>query len=207
MGKIEFLKDLTKARERFPFLESEAGKVKGYPYTLTDGFEVSDDEGNHWGTFRASVHFPETYPKGFPVMQDLSKAFPWEDDWHISPGNGECCVCGVIEKEEIAINGIAILGFIQNYVLPFYANQLYRQKYGEYKNGEYAHYGEGVWQALEEEFRTKDRVKIRRFFVEMSTKRGRNDVCFCGSGIKYKKCHMSRIKMIEDVINNNLHSC
>ena len=70
---------------------------------------------------------------------------------------------------------------------------------GGYKNGEYAHNEEGVWEALEEEFKSKDRIKIRRFLSEMRIKRGRNDICFCGSGKKYKKCHLPRIKIIKDV--------
>jgi len=200
MGREEFLRDLKLAKENYPFMEVEPSEYRDYPFKIQDDFEITDHEGNHYGTFRAAVLFPKTYPKGFPVMFDMSKEFFWEDDWHISPKTGECCVCGVIEKEEIGQKGITVLEFIKKYVLRFYANQLYRRKYGHYKNGEYAHYEEGVWEALEEEFNTKDRVKIRRFLTEMRTKRGRNDVCFCGSGKKYKKCHLLRINIIEKVI-------
>jgi len=201
MGREDFLKDLKLAQNDYPFMEVEPSKHRDYPFKVVDDFEVTDHEGNHWGTFRASIHFPKTYPKGFPVMVDMSKEFPWEDDWHMSPRNGECCVCGVIENEEVGRHGISVLEFVQKYVLRFYANQVYRKKYGHYKNGEYAHHEEGVWEALEEEFKTKDRVKIRRFLGEMRTKRGRNDSCFCGSGVKYKKCHLPRIKIIEAASN------
>jgi hypothetical protein len=196
MGQEDFSRDLELAQKEYPFLEIEPTEIKAYPFKLEDDFEITDHEGNHYGTFRASVHFPSTYPKGFPVMFDMSEKFPWEDDWHMSPRNGECCVCGVIEKEEVGQKGITVLEFIQKYVIRFYANQVYRETYGHYKNGEYAHYGEGIWEALEEEFNTKDRVRIRRFLGEMRTKRGRNDDCFCGSGKKYKKCHWGREKFI-----------
>lgn len=202
MGKEDFYKDLEVAKEVYPFIEDESSQFRDYPFKIVNDFEVSDHEGNHWGTFRASVCFPKTYPKGFPVMQDLSKEFPWEDDWHISPSSGECCVCGVIEKEEEAQRGITILEFVKNYVLQFYANQIYRKEFGYYKNGEYSHYIEGVWESLEEEFMTKDRLKIKNYLLEMKNKRGRNEVCFCGSGRKYKKCHLPRIKIIESVVNN-----
>lgn len=202
MGEARFLKDLSKAQEKYPFLELETGISKAYPFRLTDDFEVSDDEGNYWGSFRASIHFPKDYPKGAPVLQDKSKVFPWEHDWHTSPKEGECCVCSVIEKAEIAKKGITIMAFIKNYVQPFYANQLFKQEYGEYKNGDYSHYDEGVWESLEEEFKTKDRIKIRRFLNELKMKRGRNKSCFCGSGTKYKKCHLDRVDLIESVISN-----
>ena len=204
MGREKFLKDIEIAKEQFAFIDYEYREGKKYPYKVTDDFEIIDNEGNHWGTFRASVYFTKSYPRGIPIMQDESKAFPWEVDWHISPKDGECCVCGVIEQEELARKGISIKDFINNYTKPFYANQVYRKEYGCYKNGEYAHYEEGVWESLEEEFNTKDRVKIRRFFVEMKTKRGRNEACFCGSGIKYKKCHLQRINIIEGVFKKRI---
>ncbi len=200
MEKKQFTRDLKMVQNEFPFMEYEYSKGKIYPYKITDDFEISDNEGNHWGTFRASVYFHHSYPKEFPVLLDESKIFPWENDWHISPNTGECCVCSIIEKEEVAKSGISLLDFILKYVRPFYANQLYRQEFGEYKNGEYAHHGEGVWQALEEEFNTMDRSKIRQFLMDMRTKRGRNDVCFCGSGKKYKKCHLTRTKLLETVM-------
>lgn len=200
MGQEDFLRDMEMAKEEFPFMEMEPSEYSEYPFKVEDDFEITDHEGNYYGTFHASVLFPKTYPKGFPVLIDMSKEFPWEVDWHISEKNGECCVCGVIEKEEIGKKGITILDFVKNYVLRFYANQLYRRKYGHYKNGEYAHYEEGAWEALQEEFNTKDRDKIRRFIREIRTKRGRNDVCFCGSGIKFKKCHLLRIDIIENVM-------
>ena len=201
MGREDFLNDLELAREEYPFMEMEYSQYREYPFKIVDDFEVIDHEGNHWGTFRASVIFPKTYPKGFPILFDISKEFSWEDDWHMSSTNGECCVCGVIEKEEVGQKGISVLEFIQKYVLQFYANQIYRKEFGYYKNGDYAHGKGGVWEALEEEFNTKDRDEIRRFLNEMRTKRGRNDVCYCGSGKKYKKCHLSRLNIIETVIN------
>ena len=204
MGHEDFHKDLKLAKEDYPFMEVEPSEYREYPFNIEDNFEIRDHEGNHYGTFRASVHFPKTYPKGFPVMFDMSKEFPWEDDWHMSSKTGECCVCGVIEKEEIGQKGITVLEFIQKYVLRFYANQLYRRKYGQYKNGEYAHYEEGVWEALEEEFNTKGRIKIRQLLKEMRTKRGRNDVCFCGSGKKYKNCHLGREQIIIKATNGIL---
>lgn len=201
MEKEGFLSDLEKVKKQFPFLEYEFRHDKEYPYKITNDFEISDHEGNHWGTFRASAYFSQSYPRGFPLLEDHSKAFPWEDDWHISPENGLCCVCGIIEQEEVAVKGISVSGFVHDYIHPFYANQVYRQEYGEYKNGEYAHDEEGAWQALEEEFNLKDRDEIRKLLFQMKIKRGRNQVCFCGSGIKYKKCHLKRIKILEPAIN------
>ncbi len=198
MGRKEFLKDLDMAREVYPFLEYEYIEDKVYPYKITDDFEITDDEGNHWGTFRASVYFHHTYPKGFAVLVDESKSFPWKIDWHTSD-NGECCVCSPLENIKMTTKPITILSFIENYVLRFYANQIYRREYGQYKNGEYSHNAEGVWEVFEEEFHTTNRKEIFRLIHQMNIKRGRNELCFCGSGKKYKNCHIYRCKDLLDL--------
>lgn len=83
--------------------------------------------------------------------------------------------------------------------MPFYANQIHKKEFGHYKNGEYGHYEEGIWEALEEEFATSNREDILLILGRMNSKRGRNEVCFCGSGKKFKKCHINRIVYIEAV--------
>jgi SEC-C motif-containing protein len=195
--KQEFLKDLEEARELYPFIEYEYLSNKLFPHKITDDFEITDHEGNHWGTFRASVYFSYLYPRGFAILQDVSKAFPWEIDWHTSE-EGQCCVCSPIESIEMKTKELSILCFINRYIIPFYSNQIYKREFDEYKNGNYSHDHEGIWEALEEELSTRDRKKIKQIVDYIRTKPGRNDICYCGSGKKLKKCHLDRIAYIKD---------
>ena len=197
MIEDQFIKDLEEAQRLFPSLEYDYLPNKRYAHKLTGTFDIIDGEENHWGAFSASLYFADYYPKGFALLQDNSKAFPWDLNWHIDEKTGLCCVCGPIEREERAAKAISILGFIEAYVIPFYANQIHKNEFGFYKNGEYAHFKEGIWEALEEEFGTSDRKKITLLLIQMRSKRGRNEICFCGSGIKFKKCHMNRIPYID----------
>ena len=163
MGRIEFLKDLSEAKKQFPFIDYEYLDGKEYPFKITDDFEVSDDEGNHWATFRASVYFHQFYPKEFPILQDLSRIFPWNEDWHISPIDRVCCVCGVIEQEEYSETGISILKFISGYIIPFYANQVYRTEYGQYRNGDYAHDEKEYGNLSKKSLTQKTELKLKGF--------------------------------------------
>ncbi|GLU43274.1 SEC-C domain-containing protein [Allomuricauda sp. NBRC 101325] len=193
----QFIRDLDEAKRLFPSLEYHHLPNKRFVHKVTGTFDIIDGEENHWGAFSASLYFTDSYPKGFALLKDNSRAFPWDLNWHIDEKTGLCCVCGPIEREERAAKGISILGFIEGYVIPFYANQIYKKEFGFYKNGEYAHFIEGIWEALEEEFGTSDRKQIKLMLNQMRSKRGRNEDCFCGSGIKFKKCHMNRIPYIE----------
>lgn len=206
MGKAEFLRDLDATKEQYSFLEYEYTDNGQFPHKVTIDFDVTDGDGTQWGTFSASIYFHYTYPKGFALVKDGSKEFPWEIDWHIDEKSGFCCVCGPIEREEKAISGISVTSFVKDYVIPFYANQVYKREFGQYKNGEYAHNDEGIWQALEDEFETTNRKQIAQYLKLSGIKRGRNEVCFCESGKKYKKCHLNRIGYIKAVakqLSNN----
>lgn len=203
MDGNRFLKDYFQAKEKFPQLNYEYLGLFKYPHKVSCDFEIIDHEENHWGTFRASIFYHYTYPKGFAILKDESNAFPWVLDWHIDEKSGQCCVCGPVESAERSSTGITVLSFINDYAIPFYANQIYKKEYGQYKNGEYSHFKEGVWEALEEEFLTSDRNQIIDMLGRIKIKRGRNAACFCGSGIKYKKCHLHRIKFIIDLVNKS----
>lgn len=196
----DFVRDFREACLEFPELQLHVIEDKQYCYKLEGDFQIIDEEGFHWGTFHASIYFTDNYPKGFPILQDHSKAFPWTDEWHIAPEDGLCCVCGPIEQAEKSLSGIKVLDFITMYVFPFYANQIYKSEYGSYKNGEYAHEFDGLWQALFEEFNVSSKEEVKMLLSKMDAKIGRNDPCFCGSERKFKKCHLNRIEIIEEVL-------
>ncbi len=91
---------------------------------------------------------------------------------HINP-DGDCCL-GLFKNAE-AQN---ILEFIKQYVLPFFVWRAYKQKYDEIPPwGEWSHCDEGI-----------------KEFKNNFKKIGRNDMCPCGSGKKYKKCCVAIIE-------------
>ncbi len=202
-SKERFIRDFKTAHKAYPYIKGRIlEEWPEYPYYVEGDFPIIDSEGTDWGTYSATIHFHKTYPKGFALLKDRSKIFPWNLDWHMDEKSGLCCVCSPLKNIEKSMTKISVLEFIQDYTLPFYANQVYKKQFGRYKNGEYAHHNEGRWQALEEEFDTKDRNEIRRILRSMPKRRRRKDPCFCGSGRPFNKCHQHRIRYLEVIASH-----
>jgi len=88
MVENQFIKDLEEALEEYPSLKHEHLPNKRFAHKLTGTFDIIDGEGNHWGAFSASLYFADVYPRGFALLQDASKVFPWNLDWHIDKKTG-----------------------------------------------------------------------------------------------------------------------
>lgn len=88
-------------------------------------------------------------------------------DLHIN-GDTSCCLDFFIHPT------LTIKNFILNKVYPFFVWQAYYEKF-EYAppSGEYSH-----------------GIEAKQEFFDDVKKIGRNDICFCGSGKKHKKCCM-----------------
>ena len=198
----EIKHDFEIAQMKYPGLEYRYEGRSGYCHVVEGEIDIVDGTGTLWGSFEVSIRFYHTYPKGFALPYDKSRAFKWINDWHMN-SDGECCVCSPLEKIEQSYTRTTIIEFIEGYVIPFYSNQVHRRIYGKYKNGAYNHGLEGIWESLEEEFNTRDREKIKLILEEMNHTRTRNDPCICGGAHKYKKCHMNRIKYIREMVRKN----
>ena len=88
-------------------------------------------------------------------------------DLHIN-SDTSCCLDFVIHPT------LTIKEFILNKVYPFFVWQAYYEKFEQAPpSGEYSH-----------------GIEAKQEFFNDAKKMGRNDICFCGSGKKHKKCCM-----------------
>ena len=77
-------------------------------------------------------------------------------------------------------------------VIPYLYDQVYKLEKGEYKGKVHAHGKRGLlddykeWWGLEKDELVINKLKL----ITGQIKIGRNDPCFCGKNIKYKKCHL-----------------
>jgi hypothetical protein len=188
--------DFSKAKIICPDLQFEYVENGNFGYKVYGCFDVVDGENTCWGSFNASLYFKRNYPRGFAILVDESKAFPWDMSWHISK-EGLCCVCSPLHTIEMETSDVSILQYITNYVIRFYANQVYKREYGHYKNGEYGHFDVGIWESLEDELNISDRGKILDILKYIESNPRRNKFCYCGSGKKIKSCHEHRIPFIK----------
>lgn len=188
-----FEDELQTVREYFPHLNIQDGESTHYLRGIID---IPDDNGNIVASFLIEIHASPNYPHRYPVLYEVGDDIPCCADWHKYNDNS-CCVG--VEAEEIlrCYNGITITEYITDIVIPYFANQVYKKQTGEYLQ-EYSHGTKGTKEFYEILMGTKNTVEWRQIigFAFGKIKHQRNDRCYCGSGLKYKKCHA----IVEDMI-------
>lgn len=197
MDQARFYKDFEEVKPKYPTLTLESIDHPRFPLKVRGDIAIIDHEGTHWQTFTVAIFFSRRYPYGFAVLQELSSYIPRESDRHISK-TGECCVCSPLESLEMEEAPITVLDYLERYAIPYLANQVHYDQFGYYVNGEYSHDAEGLWEAFEDLFETKDRGIIMSKLRYIKSKPGRNDTCPCGSGKKLKHCHPRKFNRIRD---------
>ncbi len=164
--------------------------------------DIPNDNKEIVGHFLIEVHRSEKFPYRFPILYETGGAIPNEANWH-KYKNGSCCI--TVWPDEIlkCKSGISVSYFIEKYAIPYFANQIHRMQTDEYKNGEYAHGVNGISQYYENLMKTGDKkLWIQYFkntFRNLSVSNGRNDICFCGSGQKYKNCHLEVFNTLRQI--------
>ena len=108
-------------------------------------------------------------------------------DLHFYSDDDNCCL-GIKYGNN---SGLRVETFLDDLVIPFFYRLSYTDKFGidrarEDLWGEYSH---------------GDRGEIEHFLEIMNIARhnpGRNDQCPCGSGKKYKKCHLGEVEFLKN---------
>ena len=103
-------------------------------------------------------------------------------DLHIYPRDNSCCL-GICVNSDITL-----YDFIVRKVYPYFVWQAYFDKYKKPPPcGEYSHDFKGIEEYL------KNLKEI-----------GRNDLCICGSGEKYKRCCIDKKQEMKDLLKKQI---
>lgn len=130
------------------------------------------------------------YPYRFPMAYEVGGDIPRGCDFHKYHND---LLCMDVEASEIlkCRKGLHVTDFIKQELIPHLANQLYKKQIGQYVN-EYKHAEDGIRQFYQECFENKECsdwiISLKNF---SSQKPSRNHPCYCGSGKKYKRCHLN----------------
>ena len=168
--------------------------------------DVFDKENVYWDSFLIRITIPiKPYPYFFPNLFITDDRIPKEDDRHINP-DLSCCV--EVEQKQIlrAKKGITILQFLDEYVIPYFADQLYYEKEDGWANGDYQHGIDGKIQYYSELTGTDDLKEI--LYILKNLERINTielyKPCFCKSGKKLKYCHKNELKILLNLPNDYL---
>jgi hypothetical protein len=148
------------------------------------------------------VVFPMDYPDSEPGAYDAVGRFPVSDDRHIVTG-GRFCLwlppCSRWEKDDPK----RLVRFLDE-VTVFLERQLVYDVTGDWPGEQYKHRAAGY-----EEFMLSalgGRAEYLRIFFPVILGQehlGRNSPCLCGSGKKYKRCHVQAIEEIRVRMGRN----
>ena len=168
--------------------DQESGKVtivnlaEQTDFLIQDVFEIEiyldDLDVNGW---------PKVFEVGGKYRRIAEKCEVPIIDLHIYPHNRACCL-GLKYRDN---QRLCIEDFLHELVIPFFYRLSYTDKFGIDRArkdlwGEYLH---------------GDRGEIEHYLEIMNIVRhnpGRNDPCPCGSGKKYKKCHLGEVESPEN---------
>ncbi len=156
-------------------------------FLIRDVFEVEicleDLDMNGW---------PKVYEVGKRHREIAQKCNVNIIDLHINPEDNTCCL-GIKRPENQTLR---IKSFMHERVIPFFYRLSYVEKFGtDVSNNdrweEYSHGDEGIREYLAE------MINYARYDL------GRNDLCPCDSGKKYKKCHFNDVEPIKSCLNSS----
>lgn len=195
MAKQVIKNDFKKAELKYPkiklFWEEDNFICKG-------NVDVFDEMNVYWDSFNIKIVINiKKYPYYFPVVYLEDARIPKNEERHIHSDNS-CCV-EVEQKQSLrARKGITILQFLDEYVVPYFANQLYFEKEKVWANGDYQHGFDGKLQDYFEMTGIKNLVELQYLLsnLEKTFNLKMYEVCFCGSGKKLKYCHKESLKKI-----------
>lgn len=155
--------------------------------------DIRNSEKIYVRSFAIEIHHREGYPFRFPTVIESGGEIPVSSDWH-KYDDGSCCL--TIPPQEIieCSKGITLLEFLNDHVIPYFANQSHKLLFGKYKN-EYSHGKDGFKEFYEDLMKTSEVTKWHEnynfaFGKKPLHSRGKYDKCFCGNGKRYDKCHL-----------------
>lgn len=158
---------------------------------LRGTIDVYASDSTHAGTFLIEIHHKEGFPYCFPKLYEVGGDIPQEADYHKNPDETCCLTVYPLEILECK-NGISLTLYIERHVVPYLANQCHKKIFGSFAD-EYSHGIDGLVEAYEDIMKTKDKVAWLRYiefaFGIKTLEIRRNDLCLCGSGVKFKNCH------------------
>ncbi len=141
------------------------------------------------------IVFPTDYPDSEPAAYDTLGRFPVSDDRHIVKG-GRFCLwlppCSRWDKDDPS----RLLRFLDEVVV-FLERQLVYDVTGVWPGAQYKHRIEGYEEFMLSVLGGREDY-FRIFFPVILGQEhlGRNSLCLCGSGKKYKRCHAQAIEEI-----------
>jgi len=190
-------KDIEEIKKKYP-------ELKIYPkndeIVLKGLLDIYDRNGNYIDSFNVEIFVPKSFPKSLPIVKEIGDDIPKNPDRHVNPDGTLCLTLPVIMKEKLKKNP-SVVFYIEKFVKPYLAIQIYFEKTGKWLTGEYNHGEKGVIEFISELFNLDIGIATKLYYYsKINMKKvaiiNWNSLCPCGSGRVLKKCHKKQILKI-----------
>ncbi len=143
------------------------------------------------------VHFPFDYPHTEPRAYDRDQQFPHIADRHFYP-DGQCCLWLPPESRWNKDDPDALCAFLDEVTIFFDRQLVYDAEGSGIWPGPQRSHGSKGYIEFVLEFMNGDQALLMTLAPVLSNiiTVGRNSVCPCGSGQKYKRCHLHLVETI-----------
>lgn len=204
-GFLIFKKEAEIIQNDYPGLILVADEKNATP-SISGIIQLEDEKGSFIDSYKIKIIPTTDYPNRFPHVFEIGGRIPINIDWHVYPDDGHCCISSIPEEILICKNGISLHNYIENQVKPYFFNQKHRELNGFFLK-ERPHGTEGNVQFFIETFKTKDLATIIKYlvFIRQRNEPNRVSLCFCGSGLKYRKCHRETYRVLSAFNNEELN--
>jgi hypothetical protein len=189
MGKEIIQEHLAEARIGYPKLNDLV--VENNIQKIAGTIDVIDDEGRYWDSYDVLIIIPDKYPNSLPVLIETSKKIERHIDWHII-SEGICCLSTQSTMFYELKGDITLLRWLDKFAHPYLANHVYKLKTGSYANEEFSHGTLGIiegWKQILHSNNTKQTLSLLKRMAGIESM-ALNQLCFCNSGKKYKRCYL-----------------
>jgi len=157
---------------------------------------VNTQTGDSIEDYNLSIFFPiGVFSTTLPRVKELGGKIPRLIDRHIYP-KGTFCLTTRLYEYIICRNGITFAAFLESIVRPFLATQtlLSLGEISRFPQGEFSHGGKGILEGYQDYLKLESEQETIDTISAVISKIGRNKKCFCGSGKKYKDCHLKIVQ-------------
>lgn len=138
------------------------------------------------------VDFPYYYWSDEPVAFETTRRFVWDQDRHITPESGQCCLWLPPLSKWDPNDPNALHTFLDELAV-FFDRQLVFESTGRWPGPSWGHSDDGYWKYVVEQL-GGDLTTADKFIFGLMT--GRNEPCPCGGGRHYKRCHLGEFEAL-----------
>ena len=140
-----------------------------------------------------SMFVPFTFPTDLPIVRDITKKI--ESEFHKNKNDILCLACDAeIHYELKRNNSVTICDFIEKFLIPYLYSYTYYKKYNKIPYGQRSHGFQGVIEFYMDYFEINNTKIVLNILnqIVLNKYKGHN-ICPCGSGEKFRKCHANSI--------------